>query len=86
MVACGLFWVLRRLASKPLEPPGTEPAPPAGAGRWFMLHALPLVFVLAGLALYTMLGGADFGAGFWQLFAGRGERGRARFASTPTTR
>jgi cytochrome bd ubiquinol oxidase subunit II len=38
-----------------------------------MLQALPLVFVLAGLALYTVLGGADFGAGFWQLFAGGGE-------------
>jgi len=37
-----------------------------------MLQALPLVFVLCGLALYTVLGGADFGAGFWQLFAGRG--------------
>src|ERR1700745_1380437 len=39
-----------------------------------MLQSLPLVFVLAGLALYTVLGGADFGAGFWQLFAGRGRR------------
>jgi cytochrome d ubiquinol oxidase subunit II len=37
-----------------------------------MLKALPLVFCLAGLALYTVLAGADFGAGFWQLFAGRG--------------
>src|SRR3981081_4518453 len=37
-----------------------------------MLQALPLVFVLAGLVLYTVLAGADFGAGFWQLFAGRG--------------
>jgi cytochrome bd ubiquinol oxidase subunit II len=37
-----------------------------------MLESLPLVFVLVGLALYTVLGGADFGAGFWQLFAGRG--------------
>jgi cytochrome d ubiquinol oxidase subunit II len=37
-----------------------------------MLQALPLVFVLAGVALYTVLAGADFGAGFWQLFAGRG--------------
>jgi cytochrome bd ubiquinol oxidase subunit II len=37
-----------------------------------MLESLPLVFVLTGLALYTVLGGADFGAGFWQLFAGRG--------------
>ena len=36
-----------------------------------MLQALPLVFVLTGLALYTVLGGADFGAGFWQLTAPR---------------
>jgi cytochrome bd ubiquinol oxidase subunit II len=40
-----------------------------------LLQSIPLVFVLAGLALYTVLGGADFGAGFWQLFAGRDERG-----------
>jgi cytochrome bd ubiquinol oxidase subunit II len=39
-----------------------------------LLKALPLTFVLAGLALYTALAGADFGAGFWQLVAGRGER------------
>jgi len=37
-----------------------------------MLDALPLVFALAGLTLYTVLAGADFGAGVWQLFAGRG--------------
>src|ERR1700730_9402853 len=39
-----------------------------------LLKALPLVFVLIGVALYTVLAGADFGAGFWQLVAGRGER------------
>jgi cytochrome d ubiquinol oxidase subunit II len=38
------------------------------------LYDLPLWFALIGLALYTVLGGADFGAGFWQLVAGRGER------------
>jgi cytochrome d ubiquinol oxidase subunit II len=38
-----------------------------------LLQSIPLVFVLAGLAIYTVLGGADFGAGFWQLVAGRGE-------------
>jgi cytochrome bd ubiquinol oxidase subunit II len=37
-----------------------------------MLQSLPLVFILVGLALYTVLAGADFGAGFWQLVAGRG--------------
>jgi cytochrome d ubiquinol oxidase subunit II len=39
-----------------------------------VLAALPLVFALIGLVLYTVLAGADFGAGFWQLFAGRGPR------------
>jgi cytochrome d ubiquinol oxidase subunit II len=39
------------------------------------LDTLPLVFVLAGLVLYTVLGGADFGAGAWRLLAGRGEAG-----------
>ena len=36
------------------------------------LQSLPMVFVLTGVALYTVLAGADFGAGFWQLAAGRG--------------
>ncbi|WP_211189459.1 cytochrome d ubiquinol oxidase subunit II [Actinomycetospora sp. TBRC 11914] len=36
------------------------------------LAELPLVIVLVGLAAYTTLGGADFGAGMWQLTAGRG--------------
>ena len=39
-----------------------------------LLIALPLVFTLAGVALYVVLAGADFGAGFWQLLAGRGAR------------
>lgn len=42
-----------------------------------MLDALPLVIALAGLTLYTVLAGADFGAGVWQLFAGRGEHAEA---------
>src|SRR3954452_11892781 len=39
------------------------------------LQDVPMLFVLAGLAIYTVLGGADFGAGLWQLLAGGGERG-----------
>jgi cytochrome d ubiquinol oxidase subunit II len=39
------------------------------------LYELPLIFVLIGLVLYVVLAGADFGAGFWQLFAGRGAGG-----------
>ena len=38
------------------------------------LYHLPLAFALVGLALYTVLGGADFGAGFWQLIAGKGRQ------------
>lgn len=40
------------------------------------LYDIPMIFILAGLAIYTVLGGADFGAGLWQLLAGEGERGR----------
>jgi cytochrome bd ubiquinol oxidase subunit II len=40
------------------------------------LYAVPLYFVLAGLTLYAVLGGADFGAGAWQLLAGRSPEGR----------
>jgi cytochrome d ubiquinol oxidase subunit II len=40
------------------------------------LADVPLVFILAGLVSYAVVGGADFGAGFWQLTAGRGRRGR----------
>jgi cytochrome bd ubiquinol oxidase subunit II len=35
------------------------------------LYQLPLLFALIGLAFYTVLGGADFGAGWWQLTAGK---------------
>jgi cytochrome bd ubiquinol oxidase subunit II len=39
------------------------------------LYEIPLWYILAGLALYMVLGGADFGAGLWQLIGARGERG-----------
>src|ERR1700737_4989453 len=38
------------------------------------LYDVPLVFMLIGLVLYTVLAGADFGAGLWMLLAGRGPR------------
>lgn len=41
------------------------------------LHELPLAFALVGLVLYTVLAGADFGAGLWQLVAGGGQRGES---------
>jgi len=36
-----------------------------------------LILLLVGLVAYAVLGGADFGAGFWQLWGGQGERSRA---------
>jgi cytochrome d ubiquinol oxidase subunit II len=40
------------------------------------LAEVPVVLMLVGLAAYAVLAGADFGAGFWQLLGGRGERDR----------
>ncbi|MGH8862552.1 MAG: cytochrome d ubiquinol oxidase subunit II [Jatrophihabitantaceae bacterium] len=42
-----------------------------------MLETVVLLFTLAGLVLYTVLAGADFGAGLWQLLSGTGPRGRS---------
>src|SRR5215210_7326316 len=40
-----------------------------------MLADVTAVFTLIGLTAYVVLGGADFGAGFWDLTAGGAERG-----------
>jgi cytochrome d ubiquinol oxidase subunit II len=42
-----------------------------------VLETIVLLFALAGLVLYTVLAGADFGAGLWQLASGPGARGQA---------
>jgi cytochrome d ubiquinol oxidase subunit II len=39
------------------------------------LYVVPAIFILIGIALYTVLGGADFGAGIWQLTARPGSEG-----------
>jgi cytochrome bd ubiquinol oxidase subunit II len=41
------------------------------------LYLIPFIFAVIGLAFYTVLGGADFGAGFWQLTAGKGRQAQA---------
>jgi cytochrome d ubiquinol oxidase subunit II len=38
------------------------------------LYLVPMLLVLIGLVMYTVLAGADFGAGVWQLSAGSGAR------------
>jgi cytochrome bd-type quinol oxidase subunit 2 len=48
-----------------------------------ILDLTPLAIALVGLVLYTVLAGADFGAGFWQLLAGP-VRTAARSATTRT--
>jgi cytochrome d ubiquinol oxidase subunit II len=42
-----------------------------------MLPELAAILLLIGLAAYVVLGGADFGAGFWDLTAGGAEDGAA---------
>ena len=44
-----------------------------------MLADIPAALMLVGLAAYTVLAGADFGAGFWTLVPGGG---RASSAAT----
>jgi cytochrome bd ubiquinol oxidase subunit II len=39
------------------------------------LATVAMTLVLVGVVLYVVLGGADFGAGFWQLASGPGARG-----------
>src|SRR5215471_6596072 len=54
-----------------------------------MLADVPAVLMLVGLAAYTVLAGADFGAGFWALLPGGGgasataTRDHARHAMGP---
>ena len=60
-------------------PYGPRPSgPPAGAsGGLAMSSADAVAGVLwVGVTFYAVFGGADFGAGFWSLLAGGGERGR----------
>jgi cytochrome d ubiquinol oxidase subunit II len=42
-----------------------------------MLADVPMVFILVGIAAYTVLSGADFGAGLWTLVPGGGQAGAA---------
>jgi cytochrome bd ubiquinol oxidase subunit II len=52
-----------------------------------VLAEVPLLFILLGLAAYTLLAGADFGAGFWTLVSGgpgrAGIREHARHSMGP---
>ena len=69
VVAVGVVWMLRRLAG---SSPRTRARVPMSTP---FLSALPMVFILAGVVLYAVLAGADFGAGFWTLLSGPGEHG-----------
>jgi len=40
-----------------------------------MLADVPMIFILLGMTAYTLLAGADFGAGFWTLLAFGGQAG-----------
>ena len=44
------------------------------------------VVLFFGVTAYAVFGGADFGAGFWDLLAGGAERGERRVVSPRTDR
>ena len=80
-----VVWILRRLARAPVDvqqcPSGVAPLVTGATRPWtgdpaMTLAEAPLLIMLVALAAYAVLGGADFGAAFWQLGA-RGERGAA---------
>src|ERR1700760_3075736 len=50
---------------------------PTGRRGAAMLADVPMVFILAGITAYTVLSGADFGAGLWTLIPGGGQAGAA---------
>ncbi len=47
----------------------------AGGGNRMSLANAVAAAMFGGITLYALLAGADFGAGFWDLFAGNAERG-----------
>src|SRR5438874_1269444 len=61
-----------RLDPPPARPRSAERSTHGQGGVSVHLYELPLLFALIGLAFYTVLAGADFGAGWWQLTAGNG--------------
>ena len=62
-----VFLMLRRLARVPLPPDVAVPGSRARGGR--SVAYVPVAFILAGMTAYTVLAGADFGAGLWTLLA-----------------
>ena len=47
---------------------------------------VPVAFILAGMTAYTVLAGADFGAGLWTLLSLGRRRTRGGSATRPGTR
>src|SRR5207244_8236002 len=61
--------------------PPRPPPPGRGRRRWLMsLEDLVAAAGLGGVILYGVLGGADFGGGVWDLFAGGPRRDEQRAA------
>ena len=67
-----VFWLLRRLARQADR--GTS-SPPSGARRRMSRPISSPRSSSSALTAYAVLGGADFGAGFWDLTAGGAQRG-----------
>ena len=59
-----VFLILRRLAGRRCRPLVSDLVLEEGRGAY-----VPVAFILAGMTAYTVLAGADFGAGLWTLLA-----------------
>src|SRR5207237_782268 len=70
-------WVRRRRppASRWFLRGAVLAGPQSVRARDVMLANVVLVFLWVGITAYVLLGGADFGAGFWDLLAGSARRG-----------
>src|ERR671924_968066 len=64
-------------SASPASSPGCFAASAACRSSSMILADVPVILMLVGLAAYTVLAGADFGAGFWTLVPGGGRVGRA---------
>ena len=76
----------RGRARRPVRP--ADPTP-VGAGAELvatLMDDVVAVVLFVGVTAYALFGGADFGAGFWDLVAGGAERGARAARRSSTTR
>ena len=80
-LGAGTIWALRAMSRRWRERgrgrdrPALRPSRPGGGNRRVTELTIVIVVLWAAVVLYAVFGGADFGAGLWDLLAGGAERG-----------